>query len=116
MTYTDSQGRRWKGRRPNGWPNDQKAPDGFTVNGYRKVAKDGTFWFVGTPWVSPFPPDSIVYVWLNCGLGTEVCAVRIDTTQFNPDTINDRWSEFVLHAHGRDDADRITYISEERKP
>jgi len=114
MSYRDSQGRRWKGRRPNGWPIDQKAPDGFTVNGYRRVRKDKTFRFSDTDWACDFEPGSVVYVWLNCGWATEVCAVLIDTELWNPDTLNDNWRDFVGHAHASDDRDRITTISMSR--
>lgn len=114
MSYRDSQGRQWKATRPNGWPIDQKAPDGFTINGYRKVRKDGTFRLCSTDWCSNFPPGSMVYAWVNNGWATEVCAVVIDTKRWNPDTIyGDNWPNFIAHAHDRD---RIVIINTERKP
>lgn len=115
MSYRDSQGRQWQARRPSGWPIDGKAPDGFTINGYRKVRKDRTFRMCGTNWLSDFEPGSMLYVWVNDGWATEVCAVLIDTAVWNPETINDDWRGFVAHAHASDDRTRITYISSERK-
>ncbi len=114
--YRDSQGRRWHGRRADGWPNDQKAPDGFTVNGFRRVSQRGTFRFAGTTWVSDFAPRGVVYIWLNDALGAEVCAVEIDTSRWNPDTLNDDWRGFVQHAHACDDRERIKIINIEEKP
>lgn len=112
MTYRDSQGRRWQLRRPNGWPIDKKAPDGFTVNGFRRVTKARTFWFVGTCWVSDFEPGSILYVQLDCGWATSVSAAPIDQSIWTPDTINDGWRDFIEHIH---DKERTIIIRNERK-
>lgn len=116
MAYTDSKGRRWIARRPNGWPNDNKAPDGFTINGYRRIRKDGTFRLAGIDWLSDFPAGAIVYAWVNDGWATEICAVLIDTDRWNPETMGDDPRSFIAHAHASNDRDRIVYIDTERKP
>src|SRR4051812_43773562 len=37
MAWTDKEGRTWLHRRPNGWPPDNKAPDGGVSYGWRRV-------------------------------------------------------------------------------
>lgn len=50
MAWRDKNGVRWLGRRTNGWPNDGKAPDGYTVDGYRLIDRQGRIRFGGTYW------------------------------------------------------------------
>lgn len=52
MTWRDKSGVRWNARRPNGWPNDDKAPDGFTVAGYRRIDGKGRVRFDGGYWTN----------------------------------------------------------------
>lgn len=107
--------RRAKGFRSDGWPNDEKAPDGFTVNGVRRVSKSGVFKFCGTRWQSEFEPGAMIYVQLSCSWGTSVTAVVIDKDRFYPDNIIDQWVEFVEWIHAIRDRDRIIYIDTEAK-
>lgn len=50
MAWRDKDGVRWNARRSNGWPIDDKAPDGYTVAGYRRIDKQGRIRFGGTYW------------------------------------------------------------------
>ena len=50
MAWRDKNGVRWKHRRSNGWPTDTKAPDGYTVGGWRKIDQKGRIRFGGSYW------------------------------------------------------------------
>lgn len=50
MTWYDAEGRGWMNRRLNGWPTDTKAPDGYTVGGFRRIDKSGRIRFGGSYW------------------------------------------------------------------
>jgi hypothetical protein len=38
------------GRRADGWPDDERAPDGYLVGGFRKIRKDGIILASGHRW------------------------------------------------------------------
>ncbi len=59
MAWKDAQGQRWNARRPNGWPNDTKAPDGYTVGGFRRIDHKGRIRFAGTYWMHPDMLDHV---------------------------------------------------------
>lgn len=96
--YEDTKGRRWRHRRPNGWPNDDKAPDGFVVKGFRKVDNKNRLRFGGCYWTHPdFLPGMIVNVEVNDPYGAAVNGVIIDE-KWTPDTIADDYWAFLEHA------------------
>lgn len=98
--YKDSKGRLWRHRRPNGWPNDDKAPDGYTVSGYRLSDAQGRIRFGGSYWAHPdIKPRAMHYVNLNCAWGTEIQVIPVDTATWNPDTMGDDYRAFLEHTH-----------------
>ena len=52
MAWTDSQGHTYRHRRPNGWPTDDKCPDGALASGWRRVV-NGRVRFAQEWWVAP---------------------------------------------------------------
>ena len=50
MVWCPGDGYKYSGRRADGWPDDQRAPDGYLVGGFRKVRKGGILLASGARW------------------------------------------------------------------
>lgn len=59
MAWRDASGQGWNARRANGWPNDSKAPDGYTVAGFRRIDRHGRIRFAGSYWTHPRLLESV---------------------------------------------------------
>ena len=60
--------------RSNGYPPDVKAPDGFTLGGWRRVTKGGYIRLAGTRWTHPDMAKragEYCFVHVDCGWATE---------------------------------------------
>jgi hypothetical protein len=93
--WEDDRGQVWRCRKPDGWPTDNKAPDGFTVNGYRRVRKDNTILFLDTRWThAKIKSGDMLFVILEGALGEAVSGLIV-SPRWNPDNIGDDWRTFV---------------------
>lgn len=50
MVWRPGDGFKYSGRRSDGWPDDNHAPDGYLVSGFRKVRKGGILLASGQRW------------------------------------------------------------------
>lgn len=102
MAWRDAQGVRWNARRSNGWPNDSKAPDGYTVAGFRKIDQKGRIRFGGSYWTHDRLSENKGRVVRVCWGGPlsdytiEVAQVFFGDAAANPENYLDHHSSFYF--------------------
>jgi len=99
LGWEDSQGRVWRGRKPDGWPIDTKCADGFTCNGFRQVDKNFTIRFGGSRWThESWSVGLVVYVSLDDPLGAQINTISL-ASKWRPDNLADDWPSFCREHH-----------------
>lgn len=92
MVWRPGDGYKYSGRRADGWPDDQHAPDGYLVSGFRKVRKGGVVLASGSRWqderLLPYVGKMVRYH-IDDAFSTDVCiwvgahADGVDVTPYN---------------------------------
>lgn len=103
MAWRDKNGVRWNARRDNGWPTDSKAPDSYTVAGWRKIDQKGRIRFGGSYWTHEKMkenPGRVVRVDWGGRPGNwteEVAVVHFGHPEATPENLMDHHGSFFDH-------------------